>query len=182
VALILRMARGDQQAFGDFYDRYSGLAFNLIRRIVPRQPDAEEVLQTVFLQVWADAASYDQRRGSPEAWLVNLARSRAIDKLRSIRRRGETFVSALDADTGREPSPATPNPGEVAENRRLVQTALARLPEPQRRVIELAFFAGLTQSEIALRLGEPLGTIKTRMRLGLDRLRDHLRAAARPSQ
>lgn len=175
VALIRRIAAGDRQAFSDFYDRYATLAFPMIRRIVAQPAEAEEVLQELFWQVWVEARSYDENRGSPEAWLLNRARSRAIDKLRSIRRRSETFVAPL----GAEPSDATPNHGVRAEDQQLVETALALLPESQRRVIELAFYEGLTQSEIALRLGEPLGTIKTRMRLGLERLRGHFRGTDR---
>ena len=181
VALIRRMAGGDRQAFSDFYDRYASLAFALIRRILVQPADAEEVLQGVFWQVWMEAGSYDERRGSPEAWLLNRARSRAIDKLRSIRRRRETFVAPLDEGTAVGPPNAMSNPGSRAEEQRLVETALALLPGPQRQVIELAFYEGLTQSEIARRLGEPLGTIKTRMRLGLERLRGHFRGTGRTS-
>jgi len=176
VALIRRIAAGDKQAFSDFYDRYASLAFPLIRRIVSQPAEAEEVLQEVFWQVWVEAGRYDEKRGSPEAWLLNRARSRAIDKLRSIRRRSETFVAPLAEGTALDPAP---NHGVRAEDQQLVETALALLPESQRRVIELAFYEGLTQSEIALRLGEPLGTIKTRMRLGLERLRGHFRGADR---
>jgi RNA polymerase sigma-70 factor (ECF subfamily) len=175
------MAGGDRQAFGDFYDRYATLAFTLIRRIVTQRAEAEEVLQEVFWQVWVDAGTYDERRGSPEAWLLNRARSRAIDRLRSIRRKGETFVAPIDEGIAREPEGATTNPASLAEDRKLIQTALALLTDAQRQVIELAFYEGLTQSEIALRLSEPLGTIKTRMRLGLERLRVHFRAADRTS-
>lgn len=179
VALIRRIAAGDRQAFSDFYDRCASLAFPLIRRIVAQPAEAEEVLQEVFWQVWVEARSYDEKRGSPEAWLLNRARSRAIDKLRSIRRRSETFVAPLAEGTGVGPSDTTPNHGVRAADQQLVETALALLPESQRRVIELAFYGGLTQSEIALRLGEPLGTIKTRMRLGLERLRGHFRGTDR---
>ena len=178
VTLIRRMAGGDRQAFSTFYDRYATLAFTLIRRIIIQRAEAEEVLQELFWQVWVEAGSYDENRGSPEAWLLNRARSRAIDKLRSIRRRSETFVAPLAEGTALDPAP---NHGVRAEDQQLVETALALLPESQRRVIELAFYGGLTQSEIALRLGEPLGTIKTRMRLGLERLRGHFRAADRAS-
>lgn len=179
ITLIRRIAAGDRQAFGDFYDRYASLAFPLIRRILPQPAEAEEVLQELFWQVWVEAKSYDENRGSPEAWLLNRARSRAIDKLRAIRRRSETFVAPLPEGIGAEPSGSTPNPGSRAEDQELAEAALALLPDPQRRVIELAFYEGLTQSEIALRLGEPLGTIKTRMRLGLERLRGHFRGADR---
>jgi len=181
MALIGRMAAGDRQAFGDFYDRYATLAFTLIRRIVGQPADAEEVLQEVFWQAWRDASAYDEEKGAPEAWILNRARSRAIDKLRSIRRKEETFVAPLIEEIGRPAQAPAQNPGSLAEDRTAVQTALQLLPERERRIIELAFFEGLTQSEIALRLGEPLGTIKTRMRSGLERLRGHFQVRGAPS-
>jgi RNA polymerase sigma-70 factor (ECF subfamily) len=144
---------------------------------IPVDPDAEDVLQEVFWQVWQEASRYDERRGSPEAWLLNRARSRAIDKLRSIRRIGETFATPVDEEIAREPAGRMGNLGTLAENRGMVRTALALLPDPQRQVIELAFLGGLPQSEIARRLGQPLGTIKTRIRAGLERLRGHFRAS-----
>ena len=177
VGLIRRMAGGDRHAFSDFYDRYAPLTLGLIRRIVGNEAEAEDVLQEVFWQVWQQAGRYDVRRGSPEAWLLNRARSRAIDKLRSIRRIGETFVAPVDEEIAREPAGTMGNAGTLAEDRDMVRTALALLPEPQRQVIELAFLGGLTQSEIASRLGQPLGTIKTRIRAGLERLRGHFRAS-----
>ena len=172
VALIRRITGEDRQAFSDFYDRYASLAFALIRRIIIQPAEAEEVLQEVFWQVWMEAGTYDEKRGSPEAWLLNRARSRAIDKLRSIRRRRETFVAPVDERTWQAPPDGTLS----TEDGEAVRSALALLPGSQREVIELAFYQGLTQSEIALRLGEPLWTIKTRMRLGLERLRGHFRS------
>ena len=147
------------------------MAFGLIRRVLRDPEAAAEVLQEVFWQVWQDAPRYDPTRGTPEAWLVMRAKTRAIDRLRSIRRRDRTFVAPVDESVAQRREDPAPNPAVVAEDRGLIQTALAQLPEPQRRVIELAFFEGLTHSEIATRLGEPLGTVKTRARLGLDRLR-----------
>src|SRR4030081_3581918 len=170
-ALIARIAQRDREAFSRFYDAFAGLALGLIRRILRDPAAAEEVLQEVFWQVWQEAERYDPKRGSPEAWLVMRAKTRAIDRLRSIRRRDRTFVAPVDESVARSSEAPAENPAVVAEDRGLVHTALAQLPEPQRRVIELAFFEGLTQSEIATRLGEPLGTVKTRARLGLDRLR-----------
>ena len=170
-ALIAAIAAGDRDAFSRFYDLTAPMAFGLIRRVLRDPEAAADVLQEVFWQVWQDASRYDPTRGSPEAWLVTRAKTRAIDRLRSMRRRDRTFVAPVDESVARRPDEAAENPAVVAEDRSLVQTALAQLPEPQRRVIELAFFEGLTQSEIATRLGEPLGTVKTRARLGLDRLR-----------
>lgn len=168
VALLARSAQGDREAFGRFYDAFAGLALGLIRRIV-RDPAASE--EEVFWQIWQEAARYDPRRGSPEAWVVMRSKTRAIDRLRAIRRREKTFVAPADESVARSSEAPAENPGVAAETRGLVRSALDALPEPQRRVVELAFFEGLTQSEIASRLGEPLGTVKTRVRLGLERLR-----------
>ena len=170
-ALIAAIATGDREAFGRFYDLAAPLAYGLIRRVLRDPEAAAEVLQEVFWQVWTEAAQYDPKRGSPEAWLVMRAKTRAIDRLRSIRRRDRTFVAPVDESLARGEDPPGASAAGMAEDRGLVQGALAQLPEPQRQVIELAFFQGLTQSEIAARLGEPLGTVKTRARLGLERLR-----------
>ena len=173
-SLVAAIAAGDRDAFSRFYDLTAPMAFGLIRRVLRDPEAAAEVLQDVFWQVWQDASRYDPDRGTPEAWLVMRAKTRAIDRLRSIRRRDRTFVAPVDESVAQRSSDQAPNPAVVAEDRGLIQTALAQLPEAQRRVIELAFFEGLTQSEIAARLGEPLGTVKTRARLGLDRLRGAL--------
>jgi RNA polymerase sigma-70 factor (ECF subfamily) len=173
-ALIARMAQGDGEAFSRFYDAFAGMALGLIRRVL-RDPGAcEEVLQEVFWQIWREADQYDPQRGRPEAWLLMRAKTRAIDKLRSIRRRERTFVMSVDEGVAGPGGAASENAGSAVEDRGLVQTALAQLPSAQRRVIELAFFEGLTQSEISARIGAPLGTVKTRARLGLERLRDVL--------
>ena len=171
-SLLARIAQGDRDAFSRFYDVFAGLALGLIRRILRDPAASEEVLQEVFWQVWQDAGRYDPGRGSPEAWLVMRAKTRAIDRLRAIRRRDRTFVAPVDDALAASAADApAENPGVAAERRGLVRSALDELPEPQRRVVELAFFEGLTQSEIAKRLGEPLGTVKTLARLGLERLR-----------
>jgi RNA polymerase sigma-70 factor (ECF subfamily) len=169
--LIAGIARGDGAAFERFYDAYSALAFGLIRRVLRDPETAKEVLQEVFWQVWQEASTYDPSRGSPEAWLLMRAKTRAIDKLRSIRRREQTFVAPVDERLATAPASRREDPGLAAEDRGLAQGALEQLPGPQRRAIELAFFEGLTQAEIAAKLGEPLGTVKTRIRLGLERLR-----------
>lgn len=170
-ALLARIAQGDREAFGRFYDAFAPLALGLIRRILRDPAASEEVLQEVFWQIWREAARYDPGRGSPEAWVVMRSKTRAIDKLRAIRRREKTFVAPVDESVARSGEAPGENPGVAAETRGLVRSALDGLPERERRVVELAFFEGLTQSEIASRLGEPLGTVKTRARLGLERLR-----------
>ncbi|HYB69134.1 MAG TPA: sigma-70 family RNA polymerase sigma factor [Candidatus Bathyarchaeia archaeon] len=174
-ALIARIAAGDRDAFSRFYDLLAPIAFGVIRRVLRDQEAAADVLQEVFWQVWREASRYDPTRGSPEAWVVMRAKTRAIDRLRSIRRVDRTFVAPVDESVARSDAEPAENPAVRAEERGLVQGALAQLPEPQRRVIELAFFDGLSHSEIAARLGEPLGTVKTRARLGLERLRGVMR-------
>ena len=162
--LIRRMAEGDRTAFAAFYDAYSPLAFGLLKRMLA--PDeAVEVLQDVFWELWRAAGDYDPSRGTPEAWVTIRTRSRGIDRVRSVRRREEMFVTREAADPGGS------NPGAAVEDRETVRGALGELPANQREVIELAYWKGLTQSEIATRLGQPLGTVKTRMRLGMEKLR-----------
>ncbi len=171
--LIARIANGDRDAFARFYDRYASLVFTFATRLLQVQSDAEDLLQEVFLQVWRQAGSYSQERGRPEAWLITMTRSRAIDKLRSLRRRDQNTVSS-GGTFPVEGSGQVANGTGASEARLTVHGALAKLPEAQRMVLELAFFDGLTQSEIAARLGEPLGTVKTRIRAGLERLRGFL--------
>ena len=173
VHLIQRAAAQDREAFSQLYDRFSTWVFSLAMRMLRAQSDAEDLLQEVFMQVWRQAGSYSQERGSPEAWIINIARSRAIDKLRSIRRRDKSFVLTDDPAAAESPDNVESTVGE-SEARLATNSALASLPEAQRRVLELAYFDGLSQTEIADRLKEPLGTVKTRMRAGIQRLRGKL--------
>ena len=170
--LIRRMAAGDRDAFSRFYDRYSPLVFPLILKIVRHRSDAADVLQDVFWETWQGAASYDPARGTPEAWMITRARTRAIDRVRATRRRSETFVAPLDEAMAAAPADPSGDAAERASDRGTVRSALRRLPDAQREVIELAYYAGLTQTEIADKIKQPLGTVKTRIRLGLERLRD----------
>lgn len=178
--LLRRMADGHEVAAGTLYDRYGAPLFGFVFRLVGEQADAEEVVMDTFLQAWRSAAGFDGERGSVQAWLTMMARSRALDLLR-VRGRRERMIttSALSDGDGAGVDHATHGiPGESIEQeeqRRAIATALALLSAPQRTVIELAFFEGLSQSEIAARLREPLGTIKTRARLGMQKLRDALR-------
>jgi RNA polymerase sigma-70 factor (ECF subfamily) len=174
--LIGRMAAGDGEAFSQFYDRYAPLVYPLIVKIVRAPSEAADVLQDVFWESWQTAHTYDAGRGSPEAWIVTRARSRAIDRVRSIRRRGETFVMPVDEAGAARDSRA--DPAERAEERGVILGALAQLPEVQREVIELAYYGGLTQTEIADHIKQPLGTVKTRIRAGLDRLRTLVKTPA----
>jgi RNA polymerase sigma-70 factor, ECF subfamily len=168
--LIRRMAGGDRDAFVRFYDACAPLAWGLLRRMFADPGEAAEVLQDVFWELWRSAGDYDPARGSPEAWVTVRARSRAIDRLRSVRRRETMFPASLDEAGAADPGAADPAPSVVA--RESVRGALRALPDGQREVIELAYLRGLTHSEIATRLAQPLGTVKTRMRLGMERLRE----------
>ncbi len=171
--LLRQIATRDRAAFSEFYDRFSALVFTMAMRMLKVRSDAEDLLQEVFVQVWRQASNYSEERGSPEAWIINIARSRAIDKIRSIRRMDKSFV--LTDDPARaESSDNVESSAAESEVRMTMNSALTKLPEAQRRVLELAYFDGLTQTEIAERLAEPLGTVKTRMRSGIQRLRDIL--------
>lgn len=169
---LRRMGEGDGQALGRLYDRHGRAAYSLALRILREQRDAEEVVQDVFVQAWRQSARYDTARGPVVAWVLMLTRSRAIDRLRM--RRG---LPALPGDA-HEALRDLPDAGAsadllvvTAEQAAAVRAALDLLPHEQRAPIELAFYEGLTHVEVAARLEQPLGTIKTRIRLGLLRLR-----------
>jgi RNA polymerase sigma-70 factor, ECF subfamily len=163
-ALLRRTADGDRAALGQLYDRFASLANGLALRILRDVAEAEDVVQEVFLQVWRQADRFDAARGTPEAWICTIARSRALDRLRRRAARKE--------DAGPvEPFPAAE---PATDDALAVRTAVAGLSEDQRRAVELAYYEGLTQTEIARRLGEPLGTIKTRIRTAMMRLREAL--------
>jgi RNA polymerase sigma-70 factor (ECF subfamily) len=174
--LVGRMAVGEDAALGDLYDRYGKMVYALALAIVREPADAEEVVVDAFGQAWRQAGSFDATRGSVGAWLATIARSRALDTLRARGRRVRAHErAALLSDEGlAAPITAAGDPArgvERTEARRLVSQALAALPGPQRTAIELAYFEGLSQSEIAERLAEPLGTVKTRIRSGMEKLR-----------
>ncbi len=178
-ALLRRIGDRRQEALAELYDRYAGMLLALATRIVGNPADAEEVLQEVLLQVWNQARNYDPLRSSVSTWLVLLTRSRAIDRLRG-RRVGERGLEAL----AREGSPAHTSPSGPSdvwsrERRERVRRELDELPPEQRDVLELAFYRGLTQSEIAARTGIPLGTVKTRTLLAMKKLRGALREHVR---
>ena len=169
------LVSGDQGAAAGLYDRHSRALYSLILRILGDEGEAEDVLQEVFVQAFRQAGRYDASRGAVAAWLLMMARSRAIDRLRTRRTRveGRTGeVQVLNDLPDAQPDAASVIIGE--EQTRLVRDALAELPLVQRVAIELAYYEGLSHTEIAERLEQPLGTIKTRIRLGLLKLRDEL--------
>jgi RNA polymerase sigma-70 factor (ECF subfamily) len=167
--LFQQMARGHRPALERLYDRHAHLVYNLAFRVLRNPADAEEVVQEVFLQVWREAVRYDPARGTPQAWLVMLTRTRAIDKLRAARRLGEHRREMAVMEHTLLPPPVGAD-DQVAE-RQLVQGMLTGLSSAHRQVLELAYYEGLTQTEIAARTGLPLGTVKTRIRMALEHLR-----------
>lgn len=181
--LVTRMAARDERALADFHDRWCGRVESVVLRMVRDADDAADVVEEVFWQCWRQAARFDAARGEVERWVVTIARSRALDRLRA-RRRSREDVLPDDAPPP-EAAVSTADPGadaEGADRRERVETALATLPHEQRDVLELAYFGGYSQSEIAARTGQPLGTIKTRMRLALQKLRPLLAPLAPDSR
>ena len=178
--LVSRAARGDERAIGLLYDRYGGVLYAVAYRIVGQPADAEEVVLEAFAQAWREAARFEAGRGSVAGWLTMIARSRALDLVRGRSRRDRMTASAAADRPDGSPgmSEFRPDPAKALdhdERRQQVQQALATLSPPQRQAIELAYFEGLSQSEIAERLAEPLGTVKTRVRLGMQKMRECLR-------
>jgi len=177
-----RVAGGDPAALAELYDRYADLLYSLALRIVGSASDAEEVLQDSWLQAWRSARSYDPARGAVGAWLVTIARTRALDRLRSLgsRRRAE---GAATVEAAADPPPPASDPATGYARRALrkdVATAITALAPQQRQVVELAYFEGLSQSEIAARLNAPLGTVKSWTRQALLKLRERVPVEALP--
>ena len=173
--LLHAIARGDEQALAAIYDRYRLILFGLVLRILHDRSEAEDVLQEAFLQVWRRSSDFDESRGRVFTWLVTIARSRALDRLRVIGSRARLADEVVAYSPGEDVGDAAED-ALKSEQGTIVRQALVELPEEQRRALFLAYFEGLTQTEISARLGEPLGTVKTRMRSGLMKLRELLRA------
>jgi RNA polymerase sigma-70 factor (ECF subfamily) len=169
-----RMAQGDSSALATLYDRHARAIYSLAIRILSDTAEAEDVVQEVFTQAWRQASRYDATRAPVIGWLMIITRARALDRLR--RRRSRITATELDAST---PHPRDPDPSQElqaisAEQAERLRGALGSLPDAQRAAIELAYYQGLTQTDIAERLQQPLGTIKTRIRSGLLKLREVL--------
>lgn len=176
--LLARVAKGDPHSFEELYEGTSPLLFSLAMRILGDRDEAAELLQEVYIEAWQKAALYDRKRGSPVAWLVTLTRSRALDRVRSSAGRSRSVTVSLD-DVGEDNLQSYGRDSlerrSDQEMRQFVETAFQTLPEAQQRALELAYYEGLTHQEIAAQLNEPLGTIKTRIKLGMGKLRDALR-------
>lgn len=176
--LLARVGKGDSQAFAQLYDHSSSVLFTLAHRILINRDEAAELLQDVYIEVWRKADNFDVRRGSAMAWLITLTRSRAIDRLRASASRGRNVTDSIDETPINELRSEIPDPLEVhavEELRALVGNAFTDLPAAQQEAIELAFYEGLTHTEIAAKLNKPVGTIKTRIKLGMNKLRYALR-------
>lgn len=175
VELLRRVALKDKAAFAELYDRLSGVLYSTVMRILNDSRESEDVLQEVFLQIWDKAPTYDSRVGRPFNWALTLTRNRAIDRLRSLRRRYE-FVAETTETASVLPSHGADTGREVYQRERslIVRKALDGLPLEQRQAIEMAFLGGMTQNEISEQLGQPLGTIKARIRRGMLKLKEAL--------
>jgi RNA polymerase sigma-70 factor (ECF subfamily) len=174
--LIAQVAQGDRAAFGTLYDRFAVPLYSLALKMLANEAEAQDLLQEVFLSLWKKAPMFRADRGSAFAWMVAQVRHRAIDRIRSRRRRGELLESNAPhlEPTGSATTSSAQN-CETSERAREVRSAMGQLSDEQRQVLRLAYFEGLTQVEIAEKLEEPLGTIKARAARGLARLRVILR-------
>jgi RNA polymerase sigma-70 factor (ECF subfamily) len=178
-ALVARMAAGDEHALGVLYDRWATTVHTLAYYLLGQADEAEDAVEETFWQAWREAGRYDASRGAVSTWLSTIARSRALDRQRARRRRGEEPLDGVAPSSdvsggvaGSRASAANPQQeAEASERAHDIAAALEKLPVEQREVIELAYFGGLSQSEIATRTSLPLGTVKTRARLALEKLR-----------
>jgi RNA polymerase sigma-70 factor, ECF subfamily len=179
--MITRVGRRDQSAFSALYDRLSGPLYSLAVKMLGDPAEAQDALQDVFLQIWSRAETYDPEKSSVFSWAVLLTRSRAIDRLRARDRRSRVVV-ASSADEGRVAEvidasivESAADTAEKSDDAARVRYVLNNLPSEQRQAVDLAFFGHLTHHEIAAQLGQPLGTVKARIRRGLLKLREQLR-------
>lgn len=174
--LLARIVQQDQEALAVLYDRYAQVLYGVAFKILGSAEEAEEVVLDVWRQVWRRSSTYSPDRGRVDTWLFMLLRSRALDRLRALKRLNKVTVASQDPCVVTDSSPGC-DPTEtvlIAERRSQILAALRQLPPEQRQVLELVYYQNLTHSEIAARTGQPLGTVKTRIRLGLTKLRQTL--------
>lgn len=176
--LMARIQEREPQALADLYDRYSGILKSLIMGVIHNDAEADDLLQEIFMEIWNQAAHYSAQKGKPLGWIVTLTRRRSIDRLR----KKQAYARAeerLQNETEQQPDAwvhnSTEDDIELSDNRRLLAGVLKNLPVAQREAIDLAFYHGMSQREIAAKTGIPLGTIKTRLELGLKKISEALR-------
>jgi RNA polymerase sigma-70 factor (ECF subfamily) len=174
--LVQRIARGDRQAFAELYDRFSDPLYGTALRVLRDSAEAQDIVHDAFVTLWEKAGSFDAHRGSAFAWALTLVRNRAIDRVRMRQRRTELLAASAPEDLGfaETQTAGADQSAEQGDEAQRVRAAVAKLPLEQKRALELAFFGGLTQEQIAETLREPLGTVKARIRRGLLKLRDSL--------
>ena len=173
--LLRRVTARDERALGALYDRWARLVHAMVLQMLGDPDEAEDVVEETFWQVWRQADRYQATRGQVSTWLITIGRSRALDRMRATRRLRQEALPATDTDARLSVTTVDPAGSALAaEQRSLVFAALAELPAEQRAVLELAYYGGLSQSEIAAQTGQPLGTVKTRMRLAAQKLRERL--------
>ncbi len=183
--LLARVVKGDQQAFSQLYDYSSTLLFTLAVRMLGNREEAAELLQDVYLEVWRKVSRYDVGRGTPIAWLITLTKSRAMDRLRARASRGYRATNSLEGGMATQVADPAPSPLETQADQELrtaIGAAVAGLPQSQQQAIELAYYEGLSHTEIATRLNQPLGTVKTRIKLGMSKLRESLQQWGRQGE
>jgi RNA polymerase sigma-70 factor, ECF subfamily len=170
--LLQRIAQKDSSSFQAFYRKYSGLVFTAIANVLNDHHDAEDVMQEVLVQIWNKAHLYEPRKGKPLTWITTMARNRAIDKIRSKQRRSRLNDDFESESRTEQPEfeESSSDQCEVRERNRIVRSAVSKLTDDQKEAIQLAYFSGLTQAEVAEKLNEPLGTVKARIRRGVTRL------------
>ncbi len=179
--LLGKVAHGERAAFSELYDRMSGALFALCISMLEDRAEAEDTLQEVFLIVWSRASQYDPALGKPVSWLMTVARNKCLDKIRSLKRKRTGLQKAEEEIKTSQAGERDANVLASRDKRESLRRALAQLPENQRQVIELAFIKGFTQTEIAEHLGDPIGTVKARIRRGMLKMRDLLDRESKPS-
>lgn len=170
--LLPKIANNDEEAFSELYNRFSQVVYNLSFRVVKNKSDAEEVVQKVFIQIWNKAENYDQSRGAVSTWIMNITRSRAIDKIRSLKKIRSTI--SMDDTFLQFISQKGFIIEDANEKREIIKKALAAIPADQKTVVETIYFEGYTHTEAAKELNIPVGTVKTRLRLGILKLREQI--------
>nr|WP_130486001.1 ECF RNA polymerase sigma factor SigK [Microcella putealis] len=176
-ALLVRVADGDQRAFSELYDLMASRMLGLVRHVLKDHAQSEEVVQEVLLEVWQTASRFDPNKGKAVTWMLTMAHRRAIDRVRSAQASRDRDTKIGIRDLGREVDTVSES-AEISIEHKRVEKAMARLSDLQRQAVELAYYGGYTQSEVAEMLNIPLGTVKTRLRDGLIRLRTELGVAS----